>query len=140
MSAPTPIPVMAHTFSVAGRRMQVSVGLWSRMTGPLPPEGYACDGCSMSPDSWRRFKLWPACVVHDYHYREGVVSRADADAALRQNLRELVLAQGGSRSEAERIAWIYWGRVRIWGASSYSMASEEREPSFWERLKRTWGG
>jgi len=144
-----------RTFVVGGNALEVGDAYWSLLEGPKPPSGFACDGCSMSPDAWttwrgRTYKLWPACVVHDYHYRTRVLrvagllpgtaaGRKQADDALYRNITALVRAQGGTAFEAHRIAWVYWGRVRVWGAGSYQHWDEGAEPlSRWARIKEVW--
>jgi hypothetical protein len=136
----------AITLVVAGRVVQVSLRLWEQLEGhELVADGYSCDGCSNSPDSWRGYKLWPACVIHDRHYDPdsplgtGWEGRREADAILRRNIVRLVLAQGGSRTEAHRIAWLYWGRVRIWGQSAYFFDKTEQPESRWERFREVYG-
>lgn len=142
----------ALPFRVGGRTLWCSRRTWNRLCGPKPKDtlAFESDGCSRSPDTYRtlcraRFKLWPACFVHDYHYRHDVLldpnaaGRRMADGVLRENIRRLVRMQGGGPLTAERIAWLYWGRVRIWGASSWRHWEEGRRPeSWWRRLLEVW--
>lgn len=149
---------MGVRFYVAGQERVVGDRLWSRMRGPLPAEDFACDGCSFSPDRLGGLKLWPACVVHDYHYRTAelrldglytsetapvpgtAAGRRYADWALYWNLYELVLAQGRGKAKAHAIASLYWGRVRVWGAKAFQHWDEGREPlSWWARIREVWG-
>jgi hypothetical protein len=145
---PSTLPV---EFIVKGKRVQVSGFLWSAMVGPKPdPEEFTdSDGCSKSPDYWEtiggsRWKLWPACLIHDYHYRKGVLggtwaSRLKADHILRQNIRQLVLLQGGTQTQATRISWTYWAGVRVASASSFAWSVGEGPLSLWSRLREVIG-
>jgi hypothetical protein len=132
------------TFMVAGERRSVSRRLWDLMQGPKPPVDFGCDGCSWSPDWWRGYKLWPACVLHDYHYRTGVLGgsaegRASADAYFRMNVKALLLKQGMGAWRAAAVSRLYWGRVRVWGAGSYRHWERGEEPrSRWARLREAW--
>lgn len=134
------------TFKVAGAPRRVLAWFWLRLWGPRPPEGYECDGCSLSPDYFGRWKLWPACVIHDYHYREGVLGgnwhgRRTADRILRVNLERLVLDQGGARWLARLVGAAYYGRVRVWGKKSYRHWEDGEEPLSWlDRVREVWGG
>lgn len=138
-------------FKLSGNRVFVTANLWDSLEGPRPPAGFECDGCSWSPDvyyplgSTRTFKLWPACVIHDYHYRTADVltrdaaGRAEADRILFENLKRCIAHSGGGRVAQNRIAWLYWGRVRMWGASAFQHWRDGAEPrSWWERLKEVW--
>lgn len=140
-------------FRVSGRELLCSSYLWNALKGPKPalPMDWESDGCSGgSPDTWRTwrgrsFKLWPACVIHDHHYRHGVpglsgaAARKYADDTLRHNITVLVRRQGGGRFTAQRIAWLYWGRVRIWGVSSWQHWDHGRPLGFWARVKEAYG-
>ena len=139
------------SFNVSSDQLEVSARLWLQLDGPRPPAGYSCDGCSNSPDKYisplsrKVFKVWPACVIHDYHYREaGVLTRdaagrREADRVLRENIRLCVKFCGGNRFAQERVAWLYWGRVRMWGASSFRHWVKGAKPtSWWKRLRRVW--
>ena len=134
-------------FTVAGEQRKIPLSHWQQLAGPKPPEGFKCDGCSCSPDFLGMLALWPAGVIHDYHYHvrlEGQVrnwhSRWLADATLRANMRVLVQLQGGSRLHAWWLPWLYWGRVRIWGGSSYRDWDDGEEPLGWVQLFcEAWG-
>jgi hypothetical protein len=138
-------------FCVSGRVLFCSRKLWAAMEGPIPqPDLFESDGCSNSPDVYRtwsgkRYKLWPACFVHDYHYRyltalgTGALGRKRADYYLHQNIRTLVALQGGGKWDQRRISWLYWGRVRVWGATSWQSWIEGEKPlSVMARLKEAW--
>lgn len=137
-------------FKVSGKELFVSARLWSELEGPLPPAGFECDGCSHSPDVYypfggtKTFKLWPACVVHDYHYRAADVleprdadARAKADAILYRNLMRCIEHSGGSPFAQHRLAWLYWGRVRMWGAGAWQHGVGKPK-SWWKRLREVW--
>lgn len=99
---------------------------WEILVGPRPPDEWASyDLCSCSPDTWksplgkRVAPLWWACLVHDFHYREAVVSRRYADAVFWVNLR-LVLRLFGFGGFVEGfVPRLYFNAVRRFGASSY---------------------
>jgi hypothetical protein len=133
------------SFIISGKERQFSRALWEKLDGPKPEERFSCDGCSSSPDDWHSFtakKKIPivmACVTHDFHYRqkplgEGYRARRKADAILRQNLRKVMMYYGASMKEAEHVAWLYWGRVRIWGRHAW-----DGNPSFFARIAEVWG-
>lgn len=154
-------------FQVGGRPLEVGAAVWAQLRGPKPPEDFACDGCTLSPDvyrTWRgrTYKLWPACVVHDFHYRDtdlrwpgartpdlagvwpvvpgNAAGRSYADSTFRYNLRVLIALQGGSRWDQRRLSWLYWGRVRIWSARLFRHWHKGAEPlSRWARIKEVWG-
>lgn len=133
---------------VSGRRLMVSAWLWEQLEGPKPDKDFPSDGCSWSPDNWltlrRTYKLWPACHIHDFHYRCGPLggtweARRQADIIFRRNLHRLLRAQGSGRFRARRLSWMYWGRVRVWGASSYQHWAEGAEPQGkLRRLREAW--
>ena len=91
---------------------------WTRL-----PEGYRCDGCSWSPDSWRGYKLWPACALHDLFYRDpverGEHSRRQVDADFRYNLGQLLYAQRAPLHLCVGLPWVYWVAVKRYGAGSW---------------------
>ncbi len=64
------------------------------------------DGCSMAPD----LDIGACCRRHDFHYRNGTVSRHEADALL----RECITAHG-----YRLLPWLYWAGVRLFGRRSY---------------------
>ena len=119
---------------------------WNQLEGPRPPDGYACDGCSWSPDWLRGWKLWPACAIHDYHYRTEALgvdagARARADAVLRANLRTLLRLQSAPAWRREAVAWAYWSRVRIYGARSFNQGKGAQDERSWlRRVWETWAG
>jgi hypothetical protein len=105
----------------------------------------------MSPDAIRglsrAYKLWPACHIHDFHYRtvaltfhEGgtPAARSLADNTFYVNLRTLTRMQGASAVMARSIALLYWGRVRIWGAKAYNFRGAHRPVGFWSRVREVW--
>lgn len=132
-------------FSVANKRRACPKRWWLRLQGPKPSVDFKCDGCSNSPDYWRRIQLWPACVIHDYHYREAVFgedarARKLADKKFRHNMVTLIRLQGGSEARAYALAWFYWGRVRVWGRKAYRRGLGTVKPLPWyRRLAEAWG-
>jgi hypothetical protein len=141
----------ALPFEVSGRILYCSRALWDAMEGPKPqPLQFESDGCSGgAPDVYRTwlgkaYKLWPACFIHDYHYRypvlaSGAPGRKVADDTLRTNIKRMVRHQGGSKWTAKRIAWLYWGRVRVWGVDSYQNWDADDKPlKFTARVREAW--
>lgn len=135
---------------VSGEDRGVSLALWNRLGGPKPDPSFECDGCSNSPDSYRTitgklFKLWPACVIHDFHYRcqatltRDAPGRREADRIFRENVKRCVAFCGGSGFDQRRLAWLYWGRVRIWGVTSFRHWVKGAKPTgFFARLREVW--
>jgi hypothetical protein len=132
-------------FKVASKRRSVPRHWWTQLVGPRPETSFACDGCSNSPDDWRRFMIWPACVIHDFHYRTGILggtwqSRQAADKIFRHNVVKLIALQGGCACTGQVLAWVYWGRVRIWGRSSYRHWDDPKAAlPFFRRVLEAWG-
>jgi hypothetical protein len=89
--------------------------------------------------------LWPACVIHDYHYRTGILggvwrSRQMADSIFRHNLVTIIRLQGGNAITAQSLAWLYWGRVRVWGKWSYRHWDDPKAALPWyQRVLEAWG-
>lgn len=103
---------MPHFF-VTGDRRFVPPHVWNEMVGlPHPPEGFACDGCTFSPDYLFGVDVWIAGVIHDFHYEDPPPlggtwhGRREADRALRDNIRRLFELKG------EDISAQYLGRAR----------------------------
>lgn len=136
-----------HRFRVSGGWREVSAALFRQLAGwNLVPDGYECDGCSGgSPDYWRGYKLWPACVVHDRMYDRDALRGANwagrwqADRELRQNLRRLLETQGAPWHLRAAVPWIYFRAVRLAGAGSYFFAGSEEPLSRWERFRELFG-
>jgi hypothetical protein len=132
-------------FNVSGSLRVVSRRLWNYLEGPRPGVGFACDGCSNSPDFWGEYLLWPACIIHDYHYREAVFgtgwrARSKADAVFRRNMVTVLRLQGCGFARSRRLAWIYWGRVRVWGRCAYRRGEgTENALPWYKRLAEAWG-
>ncbi len=132
---------------VGGARRFAPEYLWRNMRGPLPLDGFVSDGCTCSPDSIWGMVLWPACVIHDYAYRVGLPrqvrnwhSRWLADRTLRRNISRLIQLQWGGRIAAWLLAWVVWGRVRIWGCGCYQhWADGEESLSRWLLFREAWG-
>lgn len=132
-------------FKVSGDMRRAPVAWWFAMEKPEGgvPDGFECNGCSCSPDWWLGRVLWLACFVHDWEYsvpgsvgtREG---RRAADARFRRNLQTVLQMQGVGWFRRRRIAWLYWGRVRVWGASHYPFAPYQKPESKWQLLREAW--
>lgn len=137
------------SLKVAGAWRPLPASVWYQLHGPRPdPRFGSKDGCTCSPDFWRGKPIWPACVIHDYHYQRGGcrplgngswADRRDADSILRRNIRFLLRRQGLRRLEAGFVAWLYWGRVRIWGRDHFSFGPFERPLGRWELFKEAYG-
>lgn len=50
------------------------------------PDGFKSDGCTLAPDSWFGANLKPACILHDFQRRYGLLPIPDADAMLNRHL------------------------------------------------------
>lgn len=89
------------------------------MIGPIPPDVFASNGCTLSPDGVGPYDLRPACHFHDYSYmlwefegRGGTeADRQNADTALYHNLRKC----GFSRMAA----WWYFAACHMAGHLGY---------------------
>lgn len=130
-------------FFCSGEAREVPGLVWRSLLGPKPPEGYRCDGCSSSPDRLFGVDIWPACVIHDYHYREGVIggtwhARRAADRILRANIRDQFNRAGKPR-RGRLVARLYYGRVRIWGAKAFKFAEDEKPRHIFQRLREVYG-
>jgi len=123
---------------ISGADRVVPYYLWALLIGPRPkPTTFLeSDGCSISPDTIGRLRrffgkgrailLFPACWIHDAHYRRladlggNWTARRKADWFLAQNLYALCRAQEVSRTGASTIAGTYWTAVRLFSAASYT--------------------
>lgn len=134
------IPAHTTIIRVGGADYAVPAYLWQSLEGPRPRPAFflESDGCSCSPDVMRflvrLFKrkrpvlLFPACWIHDAHYRrvEGADlggtwgARRQADWLLARNLHRLCRLQKVNRTGAITIATAYWIGVRMYGAPSYA--------------------
>lgn len=110
------------SFTVSGDPRECPAELWKKLIGEKPPEDWTgCNGCSASPDFWRGLILWPACLIHDWHYcAEGPdVPRVLADLILRINLWRCLRWQGAPRWRAAVVAATYHAGVTIGGRRAY---------------------
>lgn len=112
----------------------------------LVPDGFECDGCSGgAPDEWRGLHLWPACAIHDAGYEPTKpyggtwAGRRECDAVLRRNLRWLLRYQAAPWHLVHGLPWLYWGRVRLWGAGAYFFDAGEQPASWWQRFREVYG-
>lgn len=114
--------MMTVAFNVKGERRVCLRERWDRLLGPKPPEGFATDGCSFSPDYIAHRPVWPACIVHDYHYSAGEakVSRRHADWVFFRNLYRLLRMGGMFFGAAFVVSAIYWWAVRTKGRGAYT--------------------
>lgn len=133
-------------FQVGGKSRACPRRWYAALEGPRPdPQSFSCDGCSSSPDVWRGRLIWPACVIHDYHYRTGILggtwrARAKADRKFRRNTVTLLRKQKLGAAQSRAIAWLYYGRVRIWGAKAYRYwAPGEHALPWWRRVGEAYG-
>ena len=60
--------------------------LWRKIWEDPPLKPFRCDGCSLWPDKWGNYDLYPACFIHDVKYWCGYkgerVERLQADLEL----------------------------------------------------------
>ena len=130
-------------FIVNGRKRHYPEELWENLIGEKPPPGFTCNGCTNSPDYFRRFFIWPACIVHDFHY-SGVLggswaSRREADRIFYKNLKIELIDQEAPWALSATLPWIYWGRVRLHGAGHYPFSEGESPQSWWQRFREVYG-
>jgi hypothetical protein len=132
---------------VSGEVLEVSQRLWSALQGPKPPAGFECNGCTFSPDTLPGgLKVWPACVIHDYHYSQARplggtwASRRRADAIFYGNVYRGARIQGRSLWRASRTAGAYWRGVRAGGAARFPFEEGEKPLGWWSRLREVLGG
>ena len=128
-------------FKVSGEIRHYPKRLYNKLEGLKPPEGFECNGCSCSPDYWRGKPIWVGCVLHDYAYVLGNTwaDRYDADKNFYYNLKKILIEKGISNIEATSAAWLYWGRVRLWGAQHFNFSDKEEPLSFWQRFREVYG-
>lgn len=132
-------------FTVSGQTRYFPKEIYQELEGPIPPLDFESNGCSCSPDYWRQYDIWPACHIHDWHYAEPVLgaqwaSRREADAILRKNLRICLHKQNANQFLTWFLPYMYWGRVRIWGAAHWKNWTDGEKPaSFLQRFIEAWG-
>ncbi len=68
---------------------------------------WSSDGCTGVPD----FDIRDCCEAHDFAYRNGTKSRAQAD----RDLRRCIASHGWLL-----LPWIYWLGVRLFGRAHYN--------------------
>lgn len=108
---------------VSGEWRTISKSVWDSLEGPKPPgRTFINNGCTCSPDYLQGKPIWPACVIHDYHYNGGYVSREEADAILRRNVYKVLKAFGMNRIKAKVVSLAYWFAVRKAGRFAYNGA------------------
>ena len=117
-------------FQVSGKRRVIDPALWDELRGPKPPENFESNGCTMSTDRYGRVQLWPACVIHDWHYESGCLGkdwsgRRLADLIFYQNTMICCRMQGLGPVRSQWIAAMRWRAVRLLGARRYAFASAE---------------
>lgn len=90
---------------VSGEIRYMDQKLWNRLAGPKPPRSFENNGCSYSPDRILGYAIWPACVLHDWHYSGRVpgMDKKTADKHFRTNLWRALRYQGATWPMA---AWI----------------------------------
>ena len=114
--------------------------LLALMEGPKPPDDFASNGCSNSPDFLGALTLQPACHHHDYSYGlyaatgEGgdEKARMRADTELYRNLVRLGVRR--------RRAWYYFTGVHMFGhrAFTYKPGAEPKQNlRLWIKLATT---
>lgn len=134
-------------FLVSGVEKHYPNHLWGKLDGAPDVEvaGFECDGCSNSPDTFRGYPIWVACFVHDWNYRKGNLGgnwggRRESDMLLRKNIRIVLKEHNAPYWMRAILPLVYWGRVRIWGASSYRNWDTGEEPlRFFDRVREAYG-
>lgn len=111
-----------YLIEVNGMPMTLRAALWDALEGPKPYAGFINDGCTLVRDEVRDYKLWPACVIHDWHYspecallEDDPPSRREADRIFRRNTYTLLRAQGAGRHSAYFYSWKRYLGVRAAG-------------------------
>jgi hypothetical protein len=134
------------SFNISGHQRSIRKDWWEQLEGhELVEPSFACDGCSLSPDYWRGYALWAACLIHDRHYEPDSplggnwAGRWEADAILRRNLQKLLQLQGMNAASAASVAWIFWSRVRLHGSGAYFFAPGEHDVTRWSRVREVYG-
>jgi len=102
-------------FRVGGVSRAFPRASWDKLIGPKPPEGFESNGCTCSPDYLADRPVWPACVIHDWHYATGKVSRWTADWRFFRNLYRLLRIGGLIFGAAFVLGLTYWWAVRTKG-------------------------
>ncbi len=84
---------------------------------------HSTDGCSAPkrikphlPKTWKE-----ACQQHDFRYRNGTISRQEADEMFWADLRRL-----GGRASRFGGAWLAWRVVSIFGKKHFNYEERER--------------
>lgn len=133
-------------FKVSGETRHFPAEYWLQLEGPKPPKPkeFECNGCSCSPDYFKHYDIWPACVIHDWHYGTSILGpnwagRREADQILRRNLAKALALQGANKWYQWSIPYIYWGRVRIWAATHYAFSADEKPQKILHRFIEGWG-
>lgn len=96
-----------------------SDGLWE-LVEPFAevPKGYKTDGATIPRLLWRvlgapmETKTIGPAIRHDWHYDDGDLSRADADAEFYEDLRD--------NGVSVWRAWLFWVGVRLFGWIHYN--------------------
>lgn len=112
-------------FYINGKAHFVRVSTWNRLLGPKPPERYACDGCTGVPDSMWSFDVWPACVIHDWHYDPDgpEIRRWVSDIVFGLNCYITLRIKGAGRILSASTAWSYYKGVAFLGAPFFKRFS-----------------
>ncbi len=116
---------MSDTISllVSGVYRTLPKPIWDKLLGPKPDEDFVNNGCTMSPDMVMGKPVWPACVIHDYHYNAPFkTSRDVADRIFRENIKIVLQAYGMNFLLARLLAFFYYRAVRRAGKPFYNNA------------------
>lgn len=89
--------------------------------GPKPTSSFVTNGCTASPDYLDGRALWPACVIHDYHYspQSPVNSRLRADSILGVNIFRLLRLQGTGWFKSISVGVVYTTACQSLGKPFY---------------------
>jgi hypothetical protein len=110
-------PVMVEIYT-RGAWKEFRLDWWEALEGPHPPSGFPNDGCTVVPQRHGRVALWPACVIHDWHYSplcEEITFQIVADYKFMQNLYKVQRLQGVSRVRASAVALKRFAGVQKFG-------------------------
>lgn len=88
---------------VNGRWEWIRKDWWESLSGHKPPISFDNDGCTVVADISGDVLLWPACVIHDWHYSpkcKEVTNRLVADYHFLKNTYKIQRFQDVDRLRA----------------------------------------
>jgi len=110
---------------VSGRYRPYPRSMWKRLEGPKPWPGWddegRSNGATWAPDSILGKRVWPAAVIHDFHYNSGgILPRRVADAVFRRNTKNCLEWDGVPPFFSGLLSLLYYLGVRTLGRGSYN--------------------